>query len=109
MPLFRRTPKLRDHLLHQDIIYVGGGNTKSLLGIWREKKKTVLFVTHSVEEAVYLSERVVVMTTRPGRIKSVIELMQDYPRLMESPELVTLRAKLWSEIRDESLRAMGES
>ena len=36
LPLFRRTPKLRDHLLHQDIIYVGGGNTKSLLGIWRE-------------------------------------------------------------------------
>ena len=36
LPLFRRTPKLRDHLLHQDIIYVGGGNTKSLLGIWCE-------------------------------------------------------------------------
>jgi len=52
---------------------------------------------------------VVVMTARPGRIKSVIELTQGYPRLMESPELVTLRAKLWSEIRDESLRAMGES
>jgi dipeptidase E len=36
LPLFRRTPKLRDHLLHQDIIYVGGGNTKSMLGIWSE-------------------------------------------------------------------------
>jgi peptidase E len=36
LPLFRRTPKLRDHLLQQDIIYVGGGNTKSMLGTWRE-------------------------------------------------------------------------
>jgi peptidase E len=36
LPLFQRTPKLRDHLLRQDIIYVGGGNTKSMLGIWRE-------------------------------------------------------------------------
>jgi ABC-type nitrate/sulfonate/bicarbonate transport system ATPase subunit len=50
-----------------------------------------------------------VMTARPGRIKSVLELPQPYPRAMESAELVTLRAKLWSEIREESLRAMSES
>jgi len=80
-----------------------------LLDIWRRTARTVIFVTHSLHEALALSSRVVVMTARPGRIKSVIELTQGYPRLMESPELVTLRAKLWSEIRDESLRAMGES
>jgi hypothetical protein len=48
------------------------------------------------------------MTARPGRIKSVLELALPYPRAMESAEMVGLRAKLWSEIRDESLRAMGE-
>ena len=80
-----------------------------LLDIWRRTHKTVVFVTHSLHEALALSTRVVAMTARPGRIKSVIELPQAYPRAMESPELVTLRAKLWSEIRDESLRAMGDS
>jgi len=80
-----------------------------LLDIWRRTNKTVIFVTHSLHEALALSTRVVVMTARPGRIKSVLELPLGYPRAMESPELVTLRAKLWSEIRDESLRAMSES
>jgi ABC-type nitrate/sulfonate/bicarbonate transport system ATPase subunit len=52
---------------------------------------------------------VIVMTARPGRIKSELELPMPYPRAMESSELVALRAKLWSEIREESLRAMGEA
>jgi ABC-type nitrate/sulfonate/bicarbonate transport system ATPase subunit len=77
-----------------------------LLEIWRRTRKTVIFVTHSLHEALALSTRVIVMTARPGRIKSVIELPLPYPRAMESAELVTLRAKLWGEIRDESLRSM---
>jgi ABC-type nitrate/sulfonate/bicarbonate transport system ATPase subunit len=52
---------------------------------------------------------VVVMTARPGRIKSVLELPMPYPRAMESTELVALRSKLWADIRDESLRSMGET
>jgi NitT/TauT family transport system ATP-binding protein len=79
-----------------------------LLDIWRRTRKTVVFVTHSLHEALALSTRVVVMTARPGRIKSVLELPLPYPRAMESAELVALRAKLWGQIRDESLRAMGE-
>ena len=80
-----------------------------LLDIWRRTRKTVVFVTHSLQEALALSTRVIVMTARPGRIKSVLELPMPYPRAMESSELVALRAKLWSEIREESLRAMGEA
>ena len=77
-----------------------------LLDIWRRTRKTVIFVTHSLHEALFLSTRIAVMTARPGRIKSTLELSMEYPRSMESPEMAALRAKLWSEIREESLRAM---
>src|SRR5262245_1769899 len=77
-----------------------------LLGIWRRTRKTIIFITHSLHEALLLSTRVAVMTARPGRIKAVLELPMEHPRSMESPEMVALRAQLWSEIREESLRAM---
>jgi ABC-type nitrate/sulfonate/bicarbonate transport system ATPase subunit len=80
-----------------------------LLDIWRRTRKTVVFVTHSLHEALALSTRVVVMTARPGRVKSVLDLPMPYPRPMESSDMVALRSKLWNDIRDESLRAMGES
>ena len=77
-----------------------------LLDIWRRTRKTIIFITHSLHEALLLSTRVAVMTARPGRIKAVLELPMEHPRSTESPEMVALRAKLWSEIREESLRAM---
>jgi NitT/TauT family transport system ATP-binding protein len=77
-----------------------------LLDIWRRTRKTVIFVTHSLHEALFLSTRIAVMTARPGRIKTLLELGHRYPRAMESPEMVALRARLWGEIREESLRAM---
>ncbi|MBM4440947.1 MAG: ABC transporter ATP-binding protein [Candidatus Rokubacteria bacterium] len=80
-----------------------------LLEIWRRTRKTVIFVTHSLQEAVALSTRVAVMTARPGRIKMVLDLPYEYPRAIEAPEIVALRAKLWGEIREESLRAIAES
>jgi len=84
-----------------------------LLAIWRDKKKTVLFVTHSVEEAVYLSERVVVMTTRPGRIKSVIDVDLDRSRereeIVTSPEFSRLRNRVWLDVREEVLKHYGSA
>jgi NitT/TauT family transport system ATP-binding protein len=60
-----------------------------LLGIWEKDRKTVLFVTHSVEEAVFLSDRVVMMTSSPGRIKDVITI--DLPRPRERAQLLLNR------------------
>jgi len=60
----------------------------------------------AIDEAIALADRIVVFTARPGRIKAALDLTMEYPRSMESPEMVALRAKLWSEIREESLRAM---
>src|SRR5262249_5380233 len=78
------------------------------LDIWRRSGKTVVFVTHGLHEALALSTRVVVMTARPGRVKSVLDLPYPYPRAMDGLDMVELRAKLWNEIRDEALPATGE-
>ena len=84
-----------------------------LLAIWREKKKTVLFVTHSVEEAVYLSERVVLMTTRPGRIKGIVDIELDRSgtreEIMMSSEFTRLRNRVWLAVREEVLKHHGSA
>jgi NitT/TauT family transport system ATP-binding protein len=75
-----------------------------LLQIWERTKKTVLFVTHSIEEAAYLSDRVVVMTARPGRMKNVIKIDLPRPRDYEmrlTPEFNDIKAKIWNTLKDE--------
>jgi NitT/TauT family transport system ATP-binding protein len=64
---------------------------KELLEIWEKTKKTVLFVTHSVDEAVYLSDRIVVLTSRPGRIKEIVAYSLPRPRNRTSPEFARIR------------------
>jgi NitT/TauT family transport system ATP-binding protein len=79
-----------------------------LLGIWERERKTVLFVTHDIEEAVFLASRVVVMTARPGRIKSEVSVDLDHPRpytLKTSPAFSAIKARLTEDIRVEALRA----
>jgi len=89
--------------------------TRLLMGEWlvrvrRRTERTIVFVTHSLHEAIALSDRIAVMTARPGRIKDVIEVPLPYPRALDSPEAVDLHAKLWAQVREESLRAMeGQS
>jgi NitT/TauT family transport system ATP-binding protein len=75
-----------------------------LLQIWERTKKTVLFVTHSIEEAAYLSDRVVVMTARPGRLKNTITIDLPRPRDYEmrlTPEFNDIKSKIWNTLKDE--------
>jgi len=78
-----------------------------LLGIWEREKKTVLFVTHDIEEAIFMASRVVVMSARPGRIKSDVAVNLPHPRhytVKTSPEFSELKARLTEEIRVETMR-----
>jgi NitT/TauT family transport system ATP-binding protein len=79
-----------------------------LLGIWEREAKTILFVTHDIEEAVFMASRVVTMTARPGRIKSVTPVPFDHPRhyaLKSAPAFGDLRLRLTEEIRAEVVAA----
>ena len=79
-----------------------------LTGIWEKDRLTVLFITHDVEEAVYLSDRVLVMTNRPGRIKTEIAIDLPRPRhydMVATPEFQRLHRAVLDEIRAESLAA----
>jgi NitT/TauT family transport system ATP-binding protein len=77
-----------------------------LTAVWEKHRLTVLFVTHDVEEAVYLSDRVAVMTNRPGRVKASIDIDLPRPRryeLVSSPEFRELQRQVLHEIRSESI------
>jgi len=78
-----------------------------LLRIWEETRKTVLYVTHSLDEAIVLADRVLVMTNRPGRTKSIIDVAGIFPRprdveaIKRSPEYGLVFAQIWEALRDE--------
>jgi NitT/TauT family transport system ATP-binding protein len=77
---------------------------ESLLDILEEEKKTVVFITHGVEEATFLSTRVVVMASKPGRIREVIPIDIPYPRkasVKTAPEFVKIRAEIDKVVREE--------
>jgi ABC-type nitrate/sulfonate/bicarbonate transport system ATPase subunit len=79
-----------------------------LLGIWEQSRKTVLFVTHDIDEAIFMANRVAVFSARPGRIKADIAVDFPHPRhytLKTSPEFMALKARLTEEIRAEAMAA----
>jgi ABC-type nitrate/sulfonate/bicarbonate transport system ATPase subunit len=79
-----------------------------LQGIWEAERKTVLFVTHDIDEAVFMANRVVVMSARPGRIKLDRAVPLDYPRhysVKTSPPFAALKAELMEQVRAEVLAA----
>ena len=80
---------------------------EELLRIWQRTPKTVIFVTHDVQEAVYLADRVAVMSARPGRIKSIVDTRFDKndPDIFKSKAFVDKVDELWSLVREEAIKA----
>jgi NitT/TauT family transport system ATP-binding protein len=74
---------------------------EELQRIWGETGTTILFVTHNLREAVYLSDRILIMTASPGRIKRLVRVPFPHPRSKSSPELAEFIAALHDDIRDE--------
>jgi NitT/TauT family transport system ATP-binding protein len=78
---------------------------EELLRIWEEHKKTVVFITHSVDEAVFLGDRIMVMTAQPGKVKTFVPVPLARPRniieLQKTPEYGELITSIWSSLREE--------
>jgi NitT/TauT family transport system ATP-binding protein len=84
-----------------------------LVRIWEETRKTVVYITHSIDEALLLGDRTVVMTAQPGRIKRIIEVPFPHPRdlmtLSASAEFGRLKLDIWRVLEDEVMRARAEA
>ena len=82
-----------------------------LLRIWEETRKTVVYVTHSIDEAIVLADRILVMSARPGRIKSIIDIGRIFPRprqvdtVKSSARYGEVFGEIWSLLRDEVVAA----
>jgi NitT/TauT family transport system ATP-binding protein len=85
---------------------------EELLRIWEEQKKTVVFITHSVDEAVFLGDRIMVMSAQPGKVKTLVKIPLARPRdimeLQKTPEYGELIAQIWSSLREEVQRARAQ-
>ena len=77
-----------------------------LLETWQKKRKTCFFITHDVDEAIVLAQKVIIMSARPGRIKEIVDITIPYPRTQEtkmSPEFMELKNHIWSQVYQEYL------
>jgi len=79
---------------------------QELIRIWEKTKKTVIFVTHSVIEAVYLADTIVVMTARPGRVKGIINVDLPRPRSYTDPDYLKIREKVLSLLEEEVKKSL---
>lgn len=80
---------------------------RQLLRMWQEHTKTIVFVTHSVQEAVYLCDRVVIMTARPGRIKHVIPIQMTHPRDFRSETFRDYERQVYEQLDEELAKTFG--
>jgi len=81
-----------------------------LLEIWQRSSKTVLFITHDIDESILLGDRVYVMTARPGRIKEMVEVDIPRPRTVDvltSPEFMSIKRRIMRSIHEEATKALG--
>ncbi|MDO5853820.1 MAG: ABC transporter ATP-binding protein [Thermoplasmata archaeon] len=76
---------------------------ENLVNILSQTDQTVIFITHSVDEAVYLSDRIVVLTKRPATIKSIFDIPWEWPRDRAAPEFTALRKEILEELREENV------
>ena len=77
-----------------------------LLETWQKEKKTCFFITHDVDEAIILAQRVIIMSARPGRIKKIVEIDIPYPRTQATktdPRFLELKTEIWNEVYQEFL------
>jgi NitT/TauT family transport system ATP-binding protein len=81
-----------------------------LLRIWQRTPKTVIFVTHDVQEAVYLADRVAVMSARPGRIKTIVGTKFDKndPEIFKNKQFVEKVDEIWNLVKDEAIKAQNK-
>ncbi|WIJ27091.1 ABC transporter ATP-binding protein [Devosia sp. RR2S18] len=82
-----------------------------LLDTWSRERRTVMFITHDVDEAVYLANRVIVMASRPGRLQEIIEVNLPYPRNDEirlSPEFAAIRNQVWHAVYTRSRQSSDQ-
>lgn len=83
---------------------------EELLHIWKEYSKTVIYITHDIEEAILLGDRVLVMSGRPGVIQADIHIPLPRPRTLDdrnNPELITIRQEIWNMIEKEVRQDLG--
>jgi NitT/TauT family transport system ATP-binding protein len=71
---------------------------RELLRIWQAERKTILFVTHDIEESVQLADRVVVLSARPGRVQRIVDVGIDHPRDLSDPRYIARRDEIFAEI-----------
>ncbi len=79
---------------------------EQLLSIWEKHRRAMVFITHSIEEAILMGDRVAVLSTRPGRVKEIVDVPFGHPRdfgaLFEDPRFGELRNRVWSNLRQEA-------
>jgi NitT/TauT family transport system ATP-binding protein len=79
---------------------------EQLLQIWETERRTMVFITHSIEEAILMGDRVAVLSTRPGKVKEIIEIPFSHPRdiseIFGDERFAELRNRVWNKLRDEA-------
>jgi NitT/TauT family transport system ATP-binding protein len=82
---------------------------EELLSIWQERRHTVIYITHDIEEAIFLGDRILVMSGRPGRLLADIPIVFDRPRERDAilARVTDIRMRIWNMLRDEVLLDLG--
>lgn len=86
---------------------------EQLLAIWTTQKRTMIFITHSIEEAILMGDRVAILSTRPGRVKDIIDVPfgegRDIARMFEDPRFPELRNTVWRQLRDDATAELSHT